>query len=167
MHMSASSCVHAVSGAYMTQPDRQHIDEIAERQLGLAQTSPIVESALAKIERVLPLAIRTRVQALQDTVTLNLPTPLKTEVGKFILSLSNAASQTRQVWLRYQSKKNEVSERLFDCYGLLYHKERWYTPGYCHLRQDTRIFRLDRVLTIELREESDRRTASGQFPDSN
>ncbi|HEX7736515.1 MAG TPA: YafY family protein [Ktedonobacteraceae bacterium] len=126
----------------------------AARQLGLTQTAPIVESALAKVERVLPPALRERVQAIQEMVTVNLPAQAQTEVGEFILSLSSAAAQCRRVQLSYQGREGKSSERLFDSYGLLYHKDHWYTIGYCHLRQDTRIFRLDRVLAVEPRAES-------------
>jgi predicted DNA-binding transcriptional regulator YafY len=131
----------------------------AARQLGFAQTAPIIESALAKVERVLPLAMRSRVQAIEETVTLNLPTQTKVEISEFILFLSSAASQGKRVQMCYQANASEVSTRLFDCYGLLYHKERWYAIGYCHLRQDTRIFRLDRVLVVEPRAESFTRPA--------
>src|SRR5579863_4789757 len=38
------------------------------RENGLAQTSPAVESVLAKVERVLPQATRARIQAVEQTV---------------------------------------------------------------------------------------------------
>ena len=50
-------------------------------------------------------------------------------------------------------------QRAFDCYGLLYRKGRWYAAGYCHLRQEVRVFRLDRVLEAELSDERFERPA--------
>ena len=47
----------------------------------------------------------------------------------------------------------EETERDVDPYGLIFHAGVWYTVGYCHLRQDLRVFRLDRVLKVELLEE--------------
>lgn len=130
----------------------------AARQLGLAQTMPTIESALAKVERVLPLALRNRVQAVQETVVLDLAAQPGAELSKYIIILSTAAHQGKRVWLRYRA--NEESERNFDCYGLLYHNSTWYAIGYCHLRQDMRVFRLDRVLMIEPREERFTRPAN-------
>src|SRR5437660_11950310 len=43
------------------------------QQLGLTSAVPAVVSALAKVERVLPLALRERMQAVQEAVTLDLP----------------------------------------------------------------------------------------------
>jgi predicted DNA-binding transcriptional regulator YafY len=53
----------------------------------------------------------------------------------------------------YQAKAGEQTERLLDCYGLVYHEGRWYAVGYCHLRQALRVFRLDRMQQVTLREE--------------
>src|SRR5947209_16379363 len=44
---------------------------LASRRLGLTVTAPAVEGALAKIERVLPLELRGRVQAIQETLVLD------------------------------------------------------------------------------------------------
>jgi predicted DNA-binding transcriptional regulator YafY len=44
----------------------------AVQQLGLSDAVPTVERALAKVERVLPPALRERVQAAQETVALDL-----------------------------------------------------------------------------------------------
>ncbi len=124
----------------------------AARQLGLAQTAPVIESALAKVERVLPLALRERVQAAQATVVVDLAPQAEAELSTHFLTLSTAAYQQRQVEISYQSRTGEAGERNFDCYSLLYHSKRWYAIGYCHLRQDTRIFRLDRMLAVRPRE---------------
>jgi predicted DNA-binding transcriptional regulator YafY len=125
----------------------------AARQLGLSQTIPTVENALAKVERVLPQALRERVQAVQETVVLDLAARSRGESGVHVIRLSTAAHQRKRVWIRYQARPGEENERAFDCYGLVYHSEHWYAVGYCYLRQGIRVFRLDRILTLEVREE--------------
>src|SRR5690606_13267120 len=35
-------------------------------------------------------------------------------------------------------------------YGVVYHEGYWYAAGYCHLRDDLRTFRLDRVRALKL-----------------
>jgi len=121
----------------------------AARHLGISQAAPAIESALAKVERVLPTTLRERVQAVQETVVLDLVASSDPEASQHILLLSTAARQRTSVQMRYQSRLNEESTRLFDCYGLVYHEQHWYAIGYCHLRQDTRVFRLDRILALE------------------
>ena len=125
----------------------------AALQLGLSQTIPTVESALAKVERVLPPALRERVQAVQETVVLDLVARSRGELSGHVISLSTAAYQRERVWMRYQPRSGEENERAFDCYGLVYHGECWYVVGYCHLRQGIRVFRLDRIRALKVREE--------------
>jgi predicted DNA-binding transcriptional regulator YafY len=125
----------------------------AIQHLGLSQTMPTIERALAKVERVLPQELRERVQAVQEVVVLDLPTGSAAEMSSYVTPLSMAAYQGKKAWMRYEARPGEDRERMFDCYGLVYHSERWYAVGYCHLRQDTRVFRLDRIRALEVREE--------------
>jgi predicted DNA-binding transcriptional regulator YafY len=121
--------------------------------LGLSQTIPTIESALAKVERVLPQNLREQAQAVQEKVLLNLPIRSNSELSTQVLHLSMAAYQRKRIRLYYKNHLDEESEREFDCYGLVFHSEQWYAVGYCHLRQDIRIFRLDRMDAIKMREE--------------
>src|SRR5438270_8031178 len=130
---------------------------LVARRLGIAMAAPAVEGALAKIDRVLPEALRERVQAVQEMLEL---TSISSERSpsspdsSVVLTLSTATQQEKRVWMRYRSGQAEVTERAVDPYGLIFHAGLWYTTGYCHLRQDMRMFRLDRVLQAELLEET-------------
>ncbi len=126
---------------------------LAARQLGLTDTVPAVEGALAKVERVLPIAVRERVQAVQASVTVDLNVPAGLPATDCLKTFTTAAQQMRRLMMRYQAGDGEQTQRAFDCYGLLYRKGRWYAAGFCHLRQDIRVFRLDRVLAAELSDE--------------
>jgi len=125
---------------------------LAARRLGVAGTAPAVEGALAKVERVLPLALRQRVGAVQAALVTDLPTANQPAPTAVVLALSEGAQRRRRVWLRYADARGEQTEREFDPYGLAYVSGRWYTAGYCHLRRDLRVFRLDRIAQIEPRE---------------
>ncbi len=60
----------------------------------------------------------------------------------------------RCVRLHYRSARSAVTERVFDPYGVVYHEGLWYTIGYCHLRQGQRLFRLDRIMQVEMTSET-------------
>jgi predicted DNA-binding transcriptional regulator YafY len=126
---------------------------LAARRLGLAVAAPAVEGALAKVERVLPPAVRGRVAAVQETLAIDLAPPAEAPAGATVVALSAAAHEGRRVRLRYASARGEETERAFDPYGLVYVIGRWYAAGWCHLRDDLRVFRLDRVRGIEELEE--------------
>jgi len=125
---------------------------LAARRLGLAVAAPAVEGALAKIDRVLPTALRERVQAVQQTLVLDLISPdtsVSSPGGSVVLTFSTAAQQERRIWMRYRSGSAEETERAVDPYGLVYHVGLWYAVCHCHLRRGLRVFRLDRVLHAE------------------
>jgi predicted DNA-binding transcriptional regulator YafY len=127
---------------------------LAARRLGLVATASTIEGTLAKLERVLPPDVRDRVFAVQETLTIN---PVRGQVipaTATVLTLGTAVNESRRVSMRYASSRGEETERLFDPYGLVHVVERWYAPGYCHLRSDLRLFRLDRIVDVELREET-------------
>ena len=135
---------------------------LAARRLGLVAAAPAVEGALAKISRVLPAPVRAQVQAVEEALTLDLPVSAAAAVGETVLTLSSAAQQGQRVWLRYRARAATAeTEREIDPYGMVYREGRWYAVGYCHLRADLRVFRLDRVL--EARPRAQRFTRPGGF----
>ena len=129
---------------------------LAAKRVGIAITTPSVEGALAKIDRVLPEALRERVQAVQDALVLNIPSSdlsRSAPGGSVVLTFSTATQQEKRVWMRYRASQSDETARAVDPYGLIFQAGLWYTVGYCHLRQDMRTFRLDRVLQAEQLEE--------------
>ncbi|HLH63960.1 MAG TPA: YafY family protein [Ktedonobacteraceae bacterium] len=128
---------------------------LAAKRLGLVMAASAVEGALAKIDRVLPEALRERVQAVQETLILeNVARYRSSPESAVVLTFSTATRQQRRVWMRYHSGQDQETERAVDSYGLIFHSGIWYTVGYCHLRQGLRVFRLDRVLKADLLEEA-------------
>jgi predicted DNA-binding transcriptional regulator YafY len=125
----------------------------AARRQGLAVDGAAVTGALAKIERVLPEALRSELQSLRAAVTSTpyAPTP---QPASDVLRLAGAAiSRHERIQLRYagargDGARGEQSERAVDPYGLVCHWGYWYLVGWCWLRNDLRIFRLDRVVAV-------------------
>jgi predicted DNA-binding transcriptional regulator YafY len=124
---------------------------ISARRLNLADTDRAVESALAKVERVMPHDLKGRVRALTETIKLG-PEPLASTAPSDVIltTVSSGAQLKRRLHIRYHPAQGEDSERDFDPYGLTYYGQKWYVVGYCHLRNDLRSFRLDRVTEAEL-----------------
>ncbi len=118
----------------------------------LAETIHAVESARAKLEQVMPLELKRRVQALTETITLDLnATPLAMP-GQVMLTMSSATQLQQRVHLRYRSSQADETERDFDPYGLVCRQGKWYAVGRCHLRRSLRSFRLDRIVQVDLTE---------------
>lgn len=124
------------------------------RRSGLAGSALDAEGALAKVERVLPERLRTRMRALQEVVALDIASWNTHTASRTLVTLSEAVHQNRQVRLHYRSFHDEATERAINPYGVAWRYGRWYTVGYCHLRQDVRVFRLDRIDTVTLCDET-------------
>jgi predicted DNA-binding transcriptional regulator YafY len=127
---------------------------LAARRLQLAAAAPAVEGALAKIERVLPTPLRESVRALQETLVLDFPPMKAAPRSEIVITLCIATQQERRVQLRYSAWDASETERAVDPYGLVYRSGFWYAVGYCHLREDLRVFRLDRVRSVKMRDET-------------
>lgn len=117
-----------------------------------------IEGAIAKTERVLPELLLQQVRALQSSITFNMSnyggTPPPMWDNNTLIVLSTAAQERHRVEFVYRSWRDDVTERRFDPYGVVYNEGYWYTAGYCHLRQDLRTFRLDRIQSISKHDET-------------
>jgi len=122
---------------------------LAARSLGLADAAPAVTGAQAKLQRVMPQALKRRLRAIDETVALDLSRrSVPPEDNAALVTLSTAAQARQRVHLRYRSREDLHTTREFDPYGLVWHGGRWYAVGHCHLRRDVRSFRLDRVVDV-------------------
>jgi len=118
---------------------------LAARSLGLADAGPAVAGAQAKLQRVMPQALKRRLRAVDETVALDLSRrSIAPEDNAALVTLSAAAQARQRVHLRYRSREQRDTARDFDPYGLVWRGGRWYAVGHCHLRRDVRSFRLDR-----------------------
>lgn len=65
--------------------------------------------------------------------------------------LQLAIGEERQVKIQYYAQhRNEVKDRTVDPYKIHCHNGNWYLIAHCHSRNETRIFALNRILSIEL-----------------
>ena len=118
------------------------------REVGAAPLQS-VESASAKIERVLTDELRAVTDALQHAIKLDEIRPgTRVVTSDLIVKMSRAVHECSSVNIVYTSGDSETSQRIIDPYGLVLHAHAWYVPSYCHSRREVRVFRLDRIRSI-------------------
>jgi predicted DNA-binding transcriptional regulator YafY len=122
------------------------------RHLGLNAASCAVEGAMAKLQRVLPETLRQQAESIQNALVFDLPVSQPQVQEAVFARLGQAIHETRQAWIVYKTDHEETT-RTVDPYGLVCHEGQWYLVGYCHLRTDRRVFRLDRIADVELQRE--------------
>ncbi len=118
---------------------------LAARHLGLAEVTPAVDTAQAKLERVMPENLRRRARGVADTTKLILPRPGPMLDGPVLLTLTKAIHAEQRVAFSYQAPASRATDREVDPYGLVFRQGHWYLGGFCHLRHALRSFRLDRI----------------------
>jgi predicted DNA-binding transcriptional regulator YafY len=121
---------------------------VAGRRTGLATTAVAGETALAKIQRVLPRSLRDRTEALLSTLdfaaTRTVP-ERPSAATETLLAVAAAARERRSLAFRYAKPGADPVGRRLDPYGLVFHGGRWFVTGRDHDRGELRTFRLDRV----------------------
>ncbi len=119
----------------------------AAGRLGLGPDAPR-ELALGKLRRVLPAALRQRVDALDHVLAFTLTATTATgeaAPGARLLDLAEAVHRRRRLALRYRASDGAPSRREVSPHGLVAHAGRWYLVAHDHGRDAARTFRVDRI----------------------
>lgn len=113
------------------------------------------ETALSKIETVLPKHTRTKIINLSHIINFYADQKGFDLDDQRLTLLQEGIQKQRVIWIRYFGYYlDDWTEREVEPQGLTYAEGRWYLQGYCRLRQSPRSFRLDRIDKIELRTET-------------
>ena len=118
---------------------------LATRVAGPDGASPVVDGALAKINRVLPTTLRRQVEALEETLGFTSTSGGAPADAAAVLLLADAIRRRRRLRTAYRTFAGEESERELSPHGLVVHSGRWYLAAHDHLRDDLRTFRVDRM----------------------
>ncbi|MEO1010329.1 MAG: YafY family protein [Bacteroidota bacterium] len=110
------------------------------------------ESAMFKLKSVLRGSEKDRVEILESQVTIS---PAQVMFNKDIPNaleiLFEGIAEKKRVYLYYESiRANTPLDREIEPVGVFNENNFWYVMGYCHLRNDYRQFRADRIQRIAL-----------------
>jgi proteasome accessory factor C len=114
--------------------------------------------ALAKLEAVLPADQLRRVQELGSKVSVELDgDPVERERRA---ALAKAAAASRRVVIEYYTgSRGELTRRKVDPWLVYAASGHWYLTGWCHRARGERLFRVDRVVSVEQTDEPFERPA--------
>ncbi len=121
---------------------------VAARRLGLDPPGDAAGRALAKLRRVLPDRLRSRVEALEQVVAFTGPpaaTGAAPPATATVLALAGAIGARRRVACAYVAHDGTPSRRELSPFGLVVHAGRWYLVAHDHDRDALRTFRVDRL----------------------
>lgn len=134
-----------------------------------AQYRAAAQSASRKINGVLPPKLRDEVEYLQNSIQfVALGVNSNPAEHEKLQLLRRAILDHHMVHFtyhtRYASDGNDTTnERDANPYGLSYFLQSWHLVAYCHLRQDNRVFRLDRIENLTILEKTFQRPENFQL----
>lgn len=125
-----------------------------------SQYREAAHSASRKIEAVLSEKLRGEVGYLRNSIAFVAPETLASGASaKFLPTLRRAIIEQKTIRFHYHTRysmdrSQAKKTRDADPYGLIHYGDAWYLMGYCHLRQEVRQFRLDRMTDLQLMDQS-------------
>lgn len=120
-----------------------------------------VQTATAKVRRVLPAALAQRIDAVLESVdflvarTAGGPDSARTDGGgivEVLLDLAEAVRDRRPIGFGYTSRQGHATHRDVQPHGLVAHRGLLYLTGFDLGRQASRTFRVDRIVGLRLNE---------------
>ncbi|CAL9383569.1 hypothetical protein SUDANB121_01119 [Nocardiopsis dassonvillei] len=139
----------------LAQPLRLTADEAASLVVGLSLLEALPEAegletgALKRVSEKLRTAAGTALGSLADSVQVRLEDSGDAQVEQTRRRCAQALESGQRLHLRYLSGYlDQVTEREVDPMGLVVQDGHTFLEGYCRLREDVRLFRLDRVLEL-------------------
>ena len=103
----------------------------------------MLEKALNKINNAVPEHIRGKVKDMIRKITIS---PAKRGRPGLIKVIEEAVKEKKELQIEYYTySRDDFSKRTIRPYGLINYAENWYLAGFCLLRKEDRIFRVDRI----------------------
>lgn len=122
--------------------------------IGLSTIAPAADGAKSKLERVLPLHLRERVNAVRTAMVLERPRRTVDADSSILSTLAMAIYQHRCTRIAYERYDHRATVRTIEPYGLMLHNSRWFLGAYCTLRRGQRLFRVDRIASADVEQET-------------
>ncbi len=111
------------------------------------------QAALDKVRAVLRYSDKEFLESLENNVSV-LPSPRNIKDGfpdSHLSEIQYAIASRRTIQISYYSNYNDqTTNREVEPLGMVFYSGRWHLIGYCHLREDLRDFRTDRITEIEI-----------------
>jgi len=120
----------------------------AVRGFGLVGSGHAVESAAAKLARVMPARLQGRMRAITASVSFARARQAGDAAAPALAVVAGGVHSRHAVRFTYRASSGPT-EREVDPYGLAFVRGHWYVVGFCHLRRAVRTFRLDRAGPVQ------------------
>ena len=110
-------------------------------------------SAIEKIKSVLKFSQQGKTELLSDRIHVR-TSQENEKTSEYLIQLQSAITNYRLVHLDYLSLQDKPSQRDIEPFALVHTQENWILIAFCRLRKEFRMFRLDCMKHIVIKNES-------------
>jgi len=104
-------------------------------------------SALSKVKAVLRSPQKEKLEALHNSIRLQLPARIIPDF-EYLSELQDSISSKNIIEIEYKNNQEENSRRRIEPIGLIFYAFSWHLISWCHLREAYRDFKVSRILKI-------------------
>lgn len=133
-------------------------EDLSSILLGLSSLSNVIEgneliNALAKIKSFIPADKAKEITLKSNQIFIDLsPWTSNKNTSPYLHMIKTALQENRLLSFEYFDRHGTKSKRKIEPYQLILKSNHWYCRGYCHDRNDFRLFRISRMSKLQLQE---------------
>lgn len=127
--------------------------------MGLSNLSNVMRgdelvNALAKVKSFIPADRAKDIELKANQIYIDLsPWMGNRNIGPYLEIIKTALQESRLLSFGYTDRCGNKTERTAEPYQLVLKSSYWYLQGYCHKREDYRLFKLSRMSNLQIQEE--------------
>lgn len=128
--------------------------------MGLSSLSDMVRGdelvhALAKVKSFIPADRAKEIELKVNQINIDLsPWMGNPDIQSYLERIKTALQQSKLLTFEYIAHHGNKTARTAEPYQLVLKNSHWYLQGYCHKRNDYRLFRLSRMSNLQMQEET-------------
>lgn len=109
---------------------------------------------LAKVKSFIPAERARDIEVKANQIHIDLSTWIGSRnVQPYLEMIKTALQESRLLSFQYADRYRNKTARTAEPYQLVLKSNQWYFQGYCHKRNDFRLFRLSRISDLQIQEE--------------
>lgn len=128
--------------------------------LSLSSLSNIIRgddviNALAKVKSFIPADMSKDIQLKANQIYIDISSwTSNSDMQPFLETIKIALQKNKLLSFKYIAHHGKITTRIVEPYQLVLKNSHWYLQGYCHIREDYRLFRLSRMINLLMLEEN-------------
>ena len=135
-------------------------DDLSALLMGLSNLYNIVRGdelihALAKVKSFIPADRAKDIELKVNQICIDLsPWVSNRNTQSYLEIIKTALQENRAISFSYIDRHGNKTTRTVEPYQLVLKSSHWYLHGYCHIKNDYRLFRLSRMSKLQMQEET-------------